>query len=203
MGGKEKSLSLVIKLFLDDMPSHAEKLQMAIRQGQTSEAARYAHTIKGMVGNLSGHILKELAGQIEWEANKGNVAQLVSLWPEFLEQYQRLLECLNQDLAGQSSQAPESPATVSEVDKSSLPIKIHQVMQGLKQGDYIDPDEISALAPLLPPGQHDNLMLLRTYVSQFHVGAAVELLTQIISDMQITLPSPDDDIPMLVQKVSR
>ncbi len=90
--GKEKFLTKLIGMFLDDMPGRVKSLQQAIEQGDTDKAREVAHAIKGVVGNLSGIRLQKIAAQLENSGREKDSGELERLWPVFEKQFQLLFE---------------------------------------------------------------------------------------------------------------
>ena len=189
IGGKEKNLSMLIRLFMSDMPERVEKLQHAIDNNHPDEVGAQAHSIKGVSGNLSGHIVQQLSGEMEEAGKNGDIKRLEELFPKFSEQYQKLLECFQQELNKQSqeTQLPPQTTTVSEITPVSLGIHMNLLAKNMLQGDYIDPEEVMALCPMLPENQQKNLLQLSDQISRFDIKSAIDTLNEIALSQQITL----------------
>ncbi len=191
MGGREKSLALLINLFMDDIPQHIENLQRSIDDNQPDEASNLAHMIKGVAGNLSGQKVQQLAGALEAAGKHGDADRLHVLWPEFFEQYQQLHDCLQQALDEQKPEPQVQNETVYATELLSLSTQLQQLAQNLQQGDYIDPESISVFNSLLPADQQQNLLQLKAQISQFDTEGAMETLRLIASEQKISLPIVD------------
>lgn len=193
MGGKKKCLDLLIKMFIDDVPERVNNLQQAIDNKQSDEAVVHAHTIKGMVGNLGGKTLQQLATGLEEAGNAGDTDRLNALWPGFFDNYQLLFDILQQEIHVQITELPLQNGTSSTIDSLSLSEQLQQLVLNLQQGDYVDPETITDLQSLLPTDQHEKLLRLNEQVSRFDTDAAIETLMGIASAQQITLSTIDND----------
>jgi len=189
IGGKEKNLSMLIRLFMSDMPERVEKLQHAIDNNHPNEAGAQAHSIKGVSGNLSGHIVQRLSGEMEKAGRNSDIKRLEELLPTFFEQYEKLLECFQQELNKQPQETPLSlkTTTVSEITPVSLGTHMNVLVKNMLRGDYIDPEEIMALHPMLPEDQQKNLLQLSDQISRFDTKSAIDTLSEIALSQQISL----------------
>ena len=61
-------------MFRDQLPGLQEALHKAIDVGDLPQAARAAHTLKGMLANMSMNRATTIAARIELEAQTGNMS---------------------------------------------------------------------------------------------------------------------------------
>lgn len=65
MGGKQKILDALLRLFVDDMPKRMALLQAAVDASALAEAQSLAHEVKGVAGNLGAMRVQQLAKQMQ------------------------------------------------------------------------------------------------------------------------------------------
>ncbi|VAX12054.1 diguanylate cyclase/phosphodiesterase (GGDEF & EAL domains) with PAS/PAC sensor(s) [hydrothermal vent metagenome] len=200
MGGKEKSLALLINLFICDMPQHIENLKHLIDSNQPDQASDLAHMIKGVAGNLGGQKVQQLAGALEAAGKQGDADRLKLLWPEFFEQYQQVCDCLQQVLDEQMPEPQLQNETIPATEGLSLSTQLQQLAQNLQQGDYIDPESILAFNSFLPADQQENLLQLKVQISQFDTEGAMETLRLIAFEQEISFSIVDGVRPALSEK---
>ncbi|BFM17054.1 hypothetical protein R50073_32370 [Maricurvus nonylphenolicus] len=95
---REDRLHHLIQLFLDDMPDRVEEMISAANQQNFSEAAKLAHAIKGVSGNLSALKLHELSAEIETAAKAADSDTLNRLVKEAQQQFNQLIELLQNEV---------------------------------------------------------------------------------------------------------
>lgn len=93
-GGNEEMLKHFLRLFAKD--DSFAKLQVALAVGNTEEAFRAAHTLKGICTNLGFERLFEKASKITELLRCGEVGNAKPLFSEFSEEYGKVMEGLNQ-----------------------------------------------------------------------------------------------------------
>lgn len=89
LGLKENEYMELIDLFIEVGMLDLEKLQAAIDEGNSEEAADAAHSVKGASGNLGIMDFYELSAKIEMDAREGNLQGLA-------ENVQALSQSLNE-----------------------------------------------------------------------------------------------------------
>jgi len=81
MGGSEKLLARALSIFRQDAPTHAEALRRALDDGHAQEAARAAHTIKGMALQVCAARLAEVAQTLEQHCRQEAWQRASASWP--------------------------------------------------------------------------------------------------------------------------
>ena len=100
---RQDRLNHLIQLFLDDMPKRVEELISATHQQDYGEAAKLAHAIKGVSGNLSALQLHELSAEIESAAKAADSDKLKLLVKDAQQQFDQLIELLKNEVITNSS----------------------------------------------------------------------------------------------------
>ena len=88
--GDEDLVQEVLRMSLDNLPQHIQKLQEALNAGDAPAARMAAHSIKGMAGNLSAETLRALAGEIEDAAEVGDLDTVRARMDEVKMVYEQL-----------------------------------------------------------------------------------------------------------------
>ncbi len=65
VSGNEENLRKLLTLYLDNAPGQAAKLKAALEKGDTADAAREAHTLKGMLLTIAAEHAAQLALSLE------------------------------------------------------------------------------------------------------------------------------------------
>ena len=140
----------LLRALLQQFQSEAENLVPAVRQlladGQTRDAARLLHTIKGTAGTLGADTLAVAAKQTELAVKEGHPSQIddglqqcTLLISPIVEELKRLLP----QMAAQQADAETS--NVSELDQDLL----RQLVQNLQAQSMAAFDQFELLAPAL------------------------------------------------------
>ncbi|MFW5653111.1 MAG: response regulator, partial [Planctomycetota bacterium] len=74
-------LMFLVEGFLGDIESELTSLRAAIKDAQSEDAARHAHSIKGMASNVCGPMLRQAAFDVEQAARRGSSADAGSHMP--------------------------------------------------------------------------------------------------------------------------
>ena len=90
VGGNVDLYKKLLRIFLDE--NNYDALCENIENGNKEEAARLAHTIKGVSANLSLTNLRTVAANIEMESKAGNDCK--TLVPELKETFDKTIELL-------------------------------------------------------------------------------------------------------------
>lgn len=93
-GGNEEMLKHFLCLFAQD--SSFSELQVALAAGNTEEAFRAVHTLKGICANLGFERLYEKASTMTEFLRRGELENAKSLFPGLAGEYETVMEALNQ-----------------------------------------------------------------------------------------------------------
>ena len=90
LSNKPERLQKLIGMYLEDMPARVDSLQHAVTAGDFSEVYHLAHTIKGVVGNLSADLMYLLATDAGAAAKAEDSEKLAPLAKDLQRQQQKL-----------------------------------------------------------------------------------------------------------------
>jgi len=85
--GDEALFKELIDIFLDTIPSEIESLKDALNKKDSVMARRYAHSIKGVAGNLKAKALSSIALNIEIAAKEDDTEKALSLVSNLEEEF--------------------------------------------------------------------------------------------------------------------
>jgi two-component system sensor histidine kinase/response regulator len=88
--GDNELLSEMVTIFREEFPRYQEELCKAIDSKDGTRIAEVAHTLKGMLANLSARRAADLAGRIEQLGRKERIAECRAAFAEFREFAKRL-----------------------------------------------------------------------------------------------------------------
>ncbi len=87
---KEERLDILVNLFLEGMPDRIHSLSANINDGDTEQASKMAHQIKGVCANLSIHELFELSKAMELLGKENDIESMRSLMPVLRGAFERI-----------------------------------------------------------------------------------------------------------------
>lgn len=93
-GGNEEMLKHFLCLFAQD--SSFSELQAALAAGNTEEAFRAVHTLKGICANLGFERLYEKASTMTEFLRRGELDNATPLFTGLEDEYEKVMEALNQ-----------------------------------------------------------------------------------------------------------
>lgn len=87
--GEADVLSEILHLFLDEVPKRIRALQEAVNAGDTAQAGRVAHSLKGSSGNIGAEAMLDLCRRIDDLVRAGDLAAVAPLLPSLTSEYHR------------------------------------------------------------------------------------------------------------------
>ncbi len=85
MGGDVELLSTMVDYFLEDSPTLLQKLQQLIEVGNSEEASRVAHSLKGLCLNFDATQATEVVAAAEATCMAGKLNETKQLFPTLTE----------------------------------------------------------------------------------------------------------------------
>ena len=89
---------MVIEGFLDDIPKQIAALKEYLETGDTSEATKQAHTIKGASANVGGERLRNVASDIEKSSRNEDLKTAAEHLTELEAQFYILHKAMEEEL---------------------------------------------------------------------------------------------------------
>ncbi len=87
--------ALLVQTFLTDAPVQMEALSAALESGETRQAEKLAHRLRGAAANMGGEALRDTARMLEEAGKAGNLEGMRMLLPECRSRYEALKVALN------------------------------------------------------------------------------------------------------------
>lgn len=83
VGGNKKLYGKLLRQFLENNKDTTNEIKSALKEGDAETAARLAHTVKGVSGNLGAEELFPVAGELEKAIKQGQMDEIDSLLENF------------------------------------------------------------------------------------------------------------------------
>lgn len=97
--GDKEFLTMLLQVFLDDLPSKLENLEQAIREQDIQSIARHAHSLKGACATIGAMSLQDSAFVMEKAARDEDLAVITDAFPELAGQADKLKIRLQEEIA--------------------------------------------------------------------------------------------------------
>jgi len=181
LGGNVRSYINLLQKFAENQADVISKITTAIKSGVQDEAIRYAHTLKGVSGNIGADELLKSASDLE-----------VAIKDGANEQIDRLIEITGFEMArvlGLIKSMVSQSATASANAPGKLPEDINEQLQTLmnKLEEYDSAAEdvlLDILDKVVGTTVHDQLMGIRKQIGQYDLEAAAESLKPLIEQIE-------------------
>jgi len=181
--GKEKLYRKLLRKFLEDFSNATKELQKFWDNGDSEQAERYAHTIKGVSANIGAKKLQETAGEIETAIREKILVNKDTLLKQFDLDLIELLETL--------TQLQPLEKTSIEIDYSKIKFP-SELLTSLKNAvDFGSYDEIvdsyEELAKLSPYGKE-----LVQKLKSINQGTLLQEMSKILNALEKNIDSETD-----------
>ena len=90
MGGDIELLSSMVDYFLEDSPTLLAELQQLVHDGNSAEAARVAHSLKGLCANFEAADATQAGSEMESVCMSGMLSDAEQLLPQLTEKFAKL-----------------------------------------------------------------------------------------------------------------
>jgi signal transduction histidine kinase/CheY-like chemotaxis protein len=187
--GNEKLYLKLLRSFCREQKESLVNVPELVERDDRKDAKHFAHSLKGVAGNIGMSDLQELSSRAEQKASNGTAE-------DFQEVFQQLFQELRQILAylAPRLEVPEEQATQEKQDKkmgTSTPVDEHGRRKALlflqRLAVLLEQSDFSSLQFL--EGNHDivralldeaSLLKLTGYIEGFHFKNALSLINAII-----------------------
>lgn len=184
MGGKVDRLVMLLNLYLQESKNYHQTLTTSFDEHDIAQVALTAHTMAGVVGNLSAKQLHFTCKQLENAALESNVDKVNELWPIFKKQFDLLARVITEALETMTVDRAVTPkANASEQQRI-----INQLAKALVRNDFIAPGEVTVLFSHLKNKVTDNTaQRLLSQINDMNYNAALDTLRIIAQQMGVKL----------------
>lgn len=185
-GNTTLMLSL-LQQFLLNMPEQMTQFSEAVDNTDFSRVTSLAHSLKGVVGNLSGARLFTIAAAMELAGEKGEKQEIEELWPQLLSEYECFYEILTRYT--HEHQAPLNDNVPASKQSTAMPGQIKgqiaELRAKLQEGGFVDSGDLEWLTPYCIEAPKKTLLTtLSAQLAEFDLEAGVLTLDKIEQSLE-------------------
>ncbi len=185
-GNRQLYTKLLCK-FKDGQEDAVDQIKAALQVGDVETAARIAHTIKGVSGNLGGDNLYQAAAELENAIKEGKNLDLVMA--EFDSQLKVVIDgirVVEERLTAQ--QEPKDSGTEAPVDKEAVKTLLQEMAQLLESDLTEAMNRLEALNRLLANSSvKEEFKRLEKQIESFDTDTALKTVETIAGKLEIEL----------------
>jgi CheY-like chemotaxis protein len=127
VGGNMKLYKKLLIKFRDDYSNSFDEIQRAIENNNLNDAERYAHTVKGVAGNIGVNKLQKIAGDLETGIRKRETDRYDSMLKKYSKELSKALTTLK-DLEPEEDR--DKKEGVSDA-RAASPDELVELLEGL------------------------------------------------------------------------
>jgi two-component system sensor histidine kinase/response regulator len=188
VGGNKQLYAKLLRKFKDGQETAVEQIKVALQSGDVETAARLAHTVKGVSGNLGGEELYRAAADLE-KAIKEGKKNLDSPMTEFGAQLKVVMDGIK--VLEESQAAREDavkPAGEVQIDKEAVKLLLQEMAQLLESDVTEAMDRLEALKQQLANSSvAEEFRRLEKQVEGFDTDNALKSVETIAGKLDIEL----------------
>ena len=181
VGGSVASYRRLLAKFVDNQSDAAARVAGALESGDRTEAARIAHTLKGLGGTIGAAALQTIAGKLETTLNRDGGDAPVNLLEDTKRELDLVVKSIQTALVSDEQAAPPSGEAASAEE---LRRRLDELMKKLVEYDAEAEDllaEISRSAsgsPIEPA-----LVEIQKRLGEYDFDGAAEILTNALPEL--------------------
>ncbi len=176
-GNKHLYLSLLGQ-FVDGQTNAAEAIREALALGETEEAERRAHTVKGVAGNIGAMDASTAAAKVEQRIKGNETEGLESALKTLAKELERVSSVLEPVLRAKAEAKKDSaPEPTKEVDRGKLRAGLRRLRTFLEDNDSEAVDCLEQIREAIAAAYGaDRLAPLENRIKSFDFDEAIEIL---------------------------
>ncbi|MFA6224392.1 MAG: response regulator [Desulfomonilaceae bacterium] len=187
VAGNRRLYTKLLCKFKDGQENAVDQIKAALQEDDVETAARLAHTVKGVSGNLGGDNLYQAAAELEKAIKEGKNLDLVMA--EFESQLNVVIDgirVVEERLTAQ--QSPEDSGTEAPVDKEAVKTLLQEMAQLLESDLTEAMNRLEALNRLLANSSvKEEFKRLEKQIESFDTDTALKTLETIAGKLEIEL----------------
>ncbi|QYJ88117.1 PAS domain S-box protein [Shewanella mesophila] len=157
----------------------AEEIDLALSQGRVDDAIRYAHTLKGVSGNLCSPKLVELAKEIEAKLVTSEKADISAELATLSELVTSICEAISEWISHQQQDAPDDAASDKPLmSDSELSQAIRELLDMLEDADSSAVDKMNQIKEGIPAAMWQKISPAVAMVNGYQFDEAAELIEE-------------------------
>lgn len=180
MEGNSALLGKIITSFLLDSKTMLTALKTAIEEGNLGDSQLHAHSIKGSAGNVGALKLQSVAKELETAAHDKELATLIEKFPQCEQVLSDTLEVLEVYLANRTVSVKKQ----KRLDPLEMAIKLQGLKNEIKNGAFIDTDELGIFAEYADSRLSEQMDTLKRFIDQFETDKAVQSIDTIMAELE-------------------
>ena len=180
MGGNRKLFQKLLVKFKDDSENEISVLKDLLADQKIDEAVRYAHTLKGVSGNLGMNEINSISKEIE-----GSLKELGRIDPVRLEELSKLIANMKEGLDSINTRRMEEDVSLKEIDSSQLQKTLNELGSALKsRKPKVIKSVIEELYSYkLPAEVSKSLETIEIYLKKYKFNEAFDHFSNSMSDI--------------------
>jgi HPt (histidine-containing phosphotransfer) domain-containing protein len=183
VGGNKKLYRKLLGKFLESNVNTVERIRNALDKGDTEVAARLAHTVKGVAGNLGANDLFSIAAALEKATKKGETESLGSL----IENFRSHLDVVMDSIQTLKEGEPEGKEKEEPIDVNIVKPLLKEITELLESDLMEAVNRLEALRKHLEYSEvHEQFKRLEKRMEGFDTDKAKEILNEISEILKIT-----------------
>ena len=189
LGGNKPLYRKLLSKFRESQEDAVERIRAALQAGDLETAARFAHNVKGVSGNLGAEDLYRASGALEKAIKEGERDVVDERIAEFDAHLKRVMGGIKELQETRSGQAvPASPQQESPIDRKAVETLLKEIAQLLESDLTEAMNRISVLGKhLTHPPVREEFQQLEKYVEGFDTDSALNSIESIARSLDITL----------------
>jgi HPt (histidine-containing phosphotransfer) domain-containing protein len=179
LGDDPEQLLQILNMFVEDFSQYDEIVAELLKQGDTEQAHRKVHQLKGTAGNIGAIELHEICEIFDRQLKKGEIDQ--PTWQRWREVFATTLKNLSSVL--QPSLMSTDVAANQEHSSldSSLKEQLIQLNKLLLADNYISNELIDSVSELAESSEHQPCIQLVEMIRGYRYADARQLLAKLLA----------------------
>jgi PAS domain S-box-containing protein len=184
VGGNRELYVRLLKQFHADYAGSTASIRNKLERGDTNQAARMAHTLKGVAGHMGAAGLHRAAGKLESEIRNNRIKDTGVL----LTHFEKMLKLVIDSIGSMGENPPSAPESVEtraeETDASRIIDLLTRISALIQEGDTEAEEQLSDLRKHLK-GSHaqDRLRILETQLRHYDFEEALQTIKGIMGEI--------------------
>jgi len=186
VGGNRKLYKKLLIKFRDDYSNSFEEIQRALENSNLEDAERYAHTVKGVAGNIGVNKLHKIAGDLEAAIRKQETDRYDSILKEFSRELSKALTTLKALEPEEERDEKEGVSDILATSPEELVELLEELMPHIKtRKPKKCAPAIEQISKLTWPDHHDKKVKeLTKLIGRYKFKEAEAIAESIISKLK-------------------
>ena len=190
LGGNRALYRKLLLKFRAGQSEAAADIRQALDRGDVELAARLAHTVKGVAGNLGAGELESAARDLDDVVKQGGSEEVGRLLDAFADGLSRTMAAIAALEGTEAAEQTPSTAQTGAVDPEAVAAMIRELAELLADNDMDAGERVSALRGLVPGGDAAvHLADVQKRIEQYDFEAAAESLAGLAKSLGIDMES--------------